>query len=460
MTREREVATRGQKGKRIERSADAFVEWNRISVPLVNLHLDLDNPRHLPAASEDEAIGLLYGSEKVEALAADIAEKRAMSPFDVIGVIEMDGNPGHFVAVEGNRRLCSLLLLNDPDRAPSPAARKLMAELSKKVQLPDAIDVVRFASRDDAKHWIGIRHLGPQDGQGLVSWDTAQKSRALDDGGPDALAVAVLDRARDGNWFGDAKPPSVTTLTRYLKNREVRAALGLGHHKELVFTHDPAEVDAALRQFMLDAMPTGKDSKPLVNSRSKDEDRAVYAREFRDRGASPRTLLEKPTVPAPAAPTRATPGKRGERNKPDPWKRKFLVPAGFVCNPADRNLRMMLKEWQRTPIDDHEFANTYLLRAFIERVMTLYLATVEPGYQAPNDQALVSRCSANLDPTGRASKFKPIRVAASSQDSSHSLHTLGAAVHAGVLKDRRALISAWENWDHALRKMLEAIPTK
>lgn len=450
----------GGKGKRPASKAGAFVEWSRISVPLVKLHLDLNNPRHLPAESEDEAISLLYTSEKVEALAADIADKRAMSPFDIIGVIEMEGNPGHFIAVEGNRRLCSLLLLNDPDRAPTPASRLVMGELSKKVQLPDSIEVVQFDSRADAKYWIGLRHLGPQDGQGLVNWDAEQKSRASDDGGPDALAVAVLDRARDGKWFGEAKPPSVTTLTRYLKNREVRAALGLGHHRELVFTHDPDEVDAALRQFMLDALPTGDDSQPLVNSRSKDEDRAAYAREFRDRGASPRTLLTSPTVPAPATPAKPAPGKVGERNKPDPAKRKFLVPNGFVCNPDDRNLRMIFKEWQRTPIDDHEFANSYLLRAFIERVMTLYLAAVEPGYNPPNDQALVSRCSTNLDPTGKSAKFKPIRVAASNQDASHSLHTLGAAVHAGVLKDRRALISAWENWDHALRKMLEAIPTK
>jgi hypothetical protein len=118
---------------------------------------------------------------------------------------------------------------------------------------------------------------------------------------------------------------------------------------------------------------------------------------------------------------------------------------------------MLFREMQRTPIDQHEFANAYLLRAFVERVMTLYLKKVDRGFTAANDQALVSRCSMKLDPTSNEAKLKPLRMAASKTDASHSLHTLGAAVHAGLLMDRRALIFAWTNWEHALEMMLAAL---
>jgi hypothetical protein len=433
-------------------------KWETISVELIKLHLDLENYRHEPVENEETAIAKLYTHEKVEALVRDIVEYGAISPLDRIGVIPMPHNPGHFIVVEGNRRMCALLLLNDPDRAPTPQARTIMRELAKQIILPTNIDVVKFDTKEQAKHWVDLRHLGPQDGQGLRAWNPSQKERAANEGGANQLALAVLERAQQGKWFEDDKLPAITTLTRYLKNREVRAALGLGHHKSLVFTHDSAEVDAALQQFLRDAMPTTDGSQARVNSRSKDTDRSTYARGLRDRGVSPRTSLTAPTIPAAAKPGKASTSSK-PRNKPDTAQRKYLVPTGFVCNAEDRNLRMLFREMQRTPIDQHEFANAYLLRAFVERVMSLYLKEVDCGFTPPNDQSLVCRCSEKLDPSSKQAKLKALRTAAAQKDASHSLHTLGAAVHAGMVMDRRALIFAWTNWEHALVLMLAAIST-
>lgn len=433
-------------------------KWETISVELIKLHLDLENYRHEPVENEENAIAKLYTHEKVEAIVRDIVEYGAISPLDRIGVIPMPRNPGHFIAVEGNRRMCALLLLNDPDRAPTPQARIVMREMAKQITLPNKIDVVKFGSKEQAKHWVDLRHLGPQSGQGLRTWNSSQKERAANEGGANQLALAVLDRAQQGKWLEGDKPPAITTLTRYLKNREVRAALGLGHHKDLVFTHDSNEVDAALQQFLRDAMPTTDGSLPRVNSRSKDTDRSTYARDLRDRGVSPRTPLKTPAVPAAAKPGKVSTTAK-PRNKPDTAQRKYLVPTGFVCNAEDRNLRMLFREMQRTPIDQHEFANAYLLRAFVERVMTLYLKKVDRGFTAATDQALVSRCSLKLDPNSSQARLKALRTATSNTDASHSLHTLGAVVHAGMVMDRRALIFAWTNWEHALVLMLAAIST-
>lgn len=433
-------------------------KWENISVELVKLHLDLENYRHEPVESEENAIAKLYTHEKVEAIVRDIVEYGAISPLDRIGVIPMPRNPGHFIAVEGNRRMCALLLLNDPDRAPTPQARIVIREMAKQITLPNKIDVVKFDSKEQAKHWVDLRHLGQQSGQGLRTWNPKQKERAANEGGVNQLALAVLDRAQEGKWLEDGKLPGITTLTRYLKNREVRAALGLGHHKDLVFTHDSNEVDAALQQFLCDAMPTTDGSLPRVNSRSKDSDRSTYARDLRDRGVSPRTSLKAPAIPAKAKPSKVSTTTK-PRNKPDTAQRKYLVPTGFVCNAEDKNLRLLFREMQRTPIDDHEFANAYLLRALVERVMTLYLKKVDRGFTASNDQALVSRCSLKLDPNSSQARLKALRTAASKTDASHSLHTLGAVVHAGMVMDRRALIFAWTNWEHALELMLAAIST-
>ncbi len=431
----------------------AAAGWEITRVSLSKLHLDLENYRHEPADTEDAAIAQLYNHEKVEALARDIAEQGALNPMELMGVVPMPGNPDHFIAVEGNRRLCSLLLLKDPDRAPSTQARVVMRNLARMARLPSSINVVKFDSKAAAKHWIDTRHLGEQEGQGLRRWTSIQQGRAAEDGGPNKLAVAVLDRARDGQWLAGAKPPAVTTLTRYLKNREVRAALGLAHHRDLVFSHEPNEVDAALQQFLKDALPRADGSKAPVNSRSDDGERAAYARDLRSRSVAPTSPLPAPVAPPPAAPVGN--GKSRQRNRSDLAGRRTLIPAGFICKTDDHNLHMLFKEMQRTPIDEHEFANAYLLRAFIERVMMRYLKKVEPGFTAADDHALVNRCVGHLDPTGKLPKFKVLRTAASNKDASHSLHTLGAAVHADLVKDRRALVLAWGNWQPILEHMLE-----
>lgn len=447
------ATSRSKKGD-LDGAARGLVQWPKISPPLIKLHVDLENPRHEPMNSEAEAIAWLYENEKVEPLAKDIAEHRALSPLESIGVIAMTGNPGHFTAVEGNRRLCALILLNDPERAPSQTTKVLFRKLSKQVTIPAKIEVVQFNSRTDSKHWTDLRHLGPQDGQGVVTWSATQKDRAAG-GGANALAVAILDRARDGKWLDDKTPPPVTTLTRYLSNRELRAALGLGQPRQLVFTHAQHEVDAALRQFLLDARPSSDGSQARVHSRSNDVDRAAYAREFRTRGFTPQTELTAPQAPTPAAPGASA--KTGSRNRPHPDKRKYLISTGFVCKAEDKNLRALFKEMQQTPIDEHEFANTYLLRAFVERVMVLYMKKVAKGESWKEGQDLVKRCADKLDPTQSANKFKVMRVAASNKDASHSLHTLGAAVHTNLLHDRKALVTAWGNWEFPVTQMLEVI---
>jgi hypothetical protein len=428
--------------------------WEVVNLPLVKLHLDLENYRHVPVASEDEAIKQLFVNEKVEALARDIVAYGSTSPLERIGVFPMPKNPEHFIAVEGNRRVCALLLLNDPDRAPTPTDRKAFRALAKGFTIPPIVEVVKFRNKTAAKHWVDLRHLGPQEGQGLRTWNNKQKNRAAGDKASDPLAMALLDRAREGGWLPEGETPAPTTLTRYLKNREVRAALGLGHHKELLFTHDQAEVDAALRQFLLDALPRSDGTPGIANSRSKDADRAAYARALRDRGVAPQTTLAEPIRPtAPAAGKPST-----KRSKQDPFKRLNLIPKGFVVRCSDPNLRALFAEMRITTIDHHEFANAYLLRAFIERVMTLYVHKLEPSYNWGNDQGLVNKCSALLDPEKKSPlKLKPLRTAANKADSSHSLHTLGAAVHAGLLMDRRALIAAWQNWEVALTLMLEPL---
>lgn len=465
------------------------------NVSLHRLHLDPQNPRHDPLEDEEEIISQLYKDEQILGLAKDIVAKGTLSPLDRTGVIEMQDNPGHYIVVEGNRRACALKLLHDPHKAPNIEARIALEALAQRFKVPSSLSVVVFADRHAARPWIGLRHLGAQDGAGTRNWDSPQKSRYAETESPNQLALALLDRAENSGWIdaGQRELLGITTLTRYLTSPLVRAALGLGNHKELQYTHEASEVEAALRQFLADATPRADGSTPLVHSRSKKSDREAYARELSARGITPRTLLPFPSQPPesdepfnpeepkkplpppntvapqnpkqpphaePREPTQTSDASKptqsaSPRGKQHPDNRMYLVPTGFVINHQDKSLLRLRQEFRSTPVDDHEFAVNYLLRAFIERVLVLYAKHRRVHQSRMTDQKLVQVCAEELVKDGASpSELKAMRVAMSDENAAHSLHTLGAAVHTGLVPTRKSLIAAWDNWETALKLML------
>lgn len=428
----------------------------RDSVPFTKLHLDPENPRHDPIQDEDKIISQLFGAEKVMALIKDIAAKGGISPLDRIGVVEMTGNPGHFIVVEGNRRACALKVLHDPKKAPSTKDQKTIAALE--VALPTKYSVVVFKDRDAAKPWLKLRHLGEQSGAGTRPWDNAAKTRFSRGTAPDWLALAVLDRAEEAGWIDSKsrKLISLTTLTRYLSNPVVRAALGLGSPSELVFTHEPVEVDAALKQFIEDAKPRADGGESPVNSRSKAPDRRAYGQALHAKGMAPRTALPVPI--APPAPIQDRAPQR-PRNPRSPDNRSYVMPASFVVKHRDKSLQRLLVELRSLkPDDGYTFSVNYLVRAVIERIMVLYAKKFGVFSPSQNDRQLTQACHDQLLAGGvTKNELKNMRVAISNDDAIHSLNTLGAAVHGAHLPTRRSLIAVWDNWESVLQLMLNRL---
>ena len=428
----------------------------RDNVPLSRLHLDPENPRHDPIEDEVKIVAQLMRSEKVQALAKSIADNGGINPLDAIGVIEMPGNPGHYIVAEGNRRTCALKILMDPKKAPSPSAQRYFETQAKRVTLPQKYSVVVFASREQARPWLELRHLGPQDGAGMRTWNTAQKTRFNRGASPDVLALAVLDRAETAGWI-DAETRGkigITTLTRYLGNPVVRTALGLGDRKGLTFTHEPAEVDVALQKFIEDAIPRKTGEAP-VNSRTKASDWREYGRSLHNQNVAPKTLLSGPIVPPPPTKT-TTPRVRGPRH---PDKRPTVMPSDFVVKLRDPALQRLVSELKSIkPDDGFVFAANYLLRAVLERVMVLYAKKAGVWKQSLDDRGLTRACNEALEADGVSKhELKNLRIAFSNDDSHLSLQTLGAAVHAANLPTRRSLISVWDNWAPAVRHMLDRL---
>jgi hypothetical protein len=188
-----------------------------------------ENPRHEPIESEPEIIEHLCKDEQVFNLARNISEA-GTNPLQLLGVIELKGEGGkkNYQAWEGNRRVCAIKLLNDPDLAP-PDLRKDFAKLAAESEhVPiKKINCVVFDDHDDLRYWMGIIHNGAQGGVGLLDWNAEQKARHFGSS-RNRVALAVLDAAERLDLISkDERDGKLTTAQRFLSSTVVREALGL-----------------------------------------------------------------------------------------------------------------------------------------------------------------------------------------------------------------------------------------
>jgi hypothetical protein len=146
---------------------------NTKMIDVDRVFLDQKNPRHEPFNSQSEAISYLCNNEKVLVLAKDIVEN-GLNPLELFALIKERGNT--YFSAEGNRRLCAIKLLNDPDLSPTKY-RKDFESLSKKSSPISNVFSVIFKDREEVRLWLDRIHAGSDDGRGRRQWKAQQKSR-------------------------------------------------------------------------------------------------------------------------------------------------------------------------------------------------------------------------------------------------------------------------------------------
>lgn len=136
--------------------------------------LDPDNPRIPDGTSSDkEAINRLIddGYDQLLALARDLVKQGQSNPSELPIVIK-DGSK--YLVLEGNRRFAALKLLADPKLADNPDHQAAFARINAKGSGPTHIYSAVAPDRDQADHWIMLRHTGANQGIGIKRWSTEQ----------------------------------------------------------------------------------------------------------------------------------------------------------------------------------------------------------------------------------------------------------------------------------------------
>ncbi len=193
-------------------------------IDLDRVFLDTDNPRHKPFKGQPETIAFLCREEQVITLAEDIA-KHGLNPLELFALVSDDGGNSYYSA-EGNRRLCALQLLNDPDRAPANL-RKRFASAAKTWTPIEKIFAVVFQDLNEVRLWRDRIHGGPDHGRGRRSWDAEQKSRNTSYS-RNNLSQAILDLAQKRGYITEAERKGrMSTIQKYLANPRLRESIGL-----------------------------------------------------------------------------------------------------------------------------------------------------------------------------------------------------------------------------------------
>ena len=148
-------------------------------IDLENIKLDDKTPR-LPSSFRKKKIGkpeivnwMLNDASIIELMLA-IGQSGFFIGESLL-VIPDDNEQGKYIVVEGNRRLTSVILLNDPSLATSQKI-KIDKVLNETTERPKVLPCIIFKSREDINKYLGYRHI-----TGVKSWGILPKARYLNE---------------------------------------------------------------------------------------------------------------------------------------------------------------------------------------------------------------------------------------------------------------------------------------
>ena len=440
-------------------------QYKRHQIKIGNLFLNPNNPRHELIEGEPAIILHLIEKEGVIELAKDIAEHGLSILDGPIAVQPISDEGSGWQPTEGNRRVCALKLLADPDKTPEKL-RKRIREIAKQAKISYSnetkVRCVEFYDKERESHEIRLRHLGEMGGRGIKKWDASQQARfekQSGSGGTSAasqnlLAQSLLDFSLEKKWISRRKMQNIalTTLTRFLGTPEVRHVLGLADRTKLLFNLSLPDAENRIKRFLDDA---SKADSP-IHSRTKAQDRKAYASQLESSIPLDGERIEAPYNPLS---DEGEPKKNRTKGKPrdnrSPDHRNYLIPSDFSVKIRNKAAKRVYDNLKKLQIDDNEFAIACLFRTLLDAIVADFVGN-NASLRKTRKQ-LLTAAARKLEAAGaKKSDFKSLDRAASNTHDILSPDTLGMYVHGGQVPTKKDLIRAWDNVEKAISAMLRS----
>lgn len=345
-----------------------------LQIPVSDLLIDQENPRlPQPNVGQREAQRELVRLQQTKflRLAEDIV-RYGLNPADLPMVMRFDSR--RYVVLEGNRRLVAIRGLENPDSlvgAVTPTvAEKLRALSAEYQQNPiESINCSVVNDRDEAEHWMQLRHLGLMEGAGIMPWGSDESARFRARNGNLAPHTQALDFLEERGLLTPEirrKVPSAS-LQRLIADPDVRTKLGVDiSNGQLAKVGKDGDVAKALMHVVND----------LISRRIKTEHIYKKADRLKYANALPSSVVVKPATKN----DRITPANKGTQAKPKPApppqppiQRDQLIPGDCTLNVTELRHRLIESELRRLRMKDYPNAVSVLFRVFTELTTDDYI---------------------------------------------------------------------------------------
>jgi hypothetical protein len=349
-----------------------------------DLLIDEENPRiSQPNSGQHKALRALaeHLGSKLQALAVDIVEN-GLDPSSLPIVMRVVGTPVRYVVLEGNRRLAALRALENPESLVDAIGTHPLKELRRLSRQYhhnpiETVDCVIVDSREDARHWIELRHTGENAGAGIVRWGSDESARFRARTGPPELhsqALDLLQRRGDLSPELRRKLPA-TSFKRLMETPAVRAKLGVELQRGVLHLLADENRIAKALMYVVDDLASGKTKVGQI-----------YTKTLRQRYANdlPADVVVTPNVKSgqgtPASGSTATatsskPAKTGRKGK----KRDRLITRDCILSIPEGRINEVEIELRKLSLEDHTNAISVLFRVFLELSVDNYIERYSLG---------------------------------------------------------------------------------
>lgn len=431
------------------------------------LKLDLINPRISKASSQHDAMQKIIEDQDVKLanLAESIVDEGGLNPMDRLLVMKSEDGDGKYTVLEGNRRVFVIKILKSPAILTGLEIRSaLQKRLEKAAASFNASSVeplacFEVATRADGNVWIEQRHIGEDEGRGVVSWSGVASSRFR---GRDP-ALQALDFVRqhakltdDQKKLLDGRFP-ITTLDRLLSTPDVRSRIGFDIKDDKLLTSlPPEEAIKPLKRIVFDLAEKKVNVTNLKLKTQQVEyitkldaaDRPDFSKKTSDERAVDSFGEHDFSRPAPAQPKKIPVAR--------PVARHNVVPRGCRLNVNNAKIGEIYGELRTLQLAKHPHAIAVLLRMFLETSVDHYLTktgillTVTDKGGNKRDKSLAAKVQETVDhmvANGAIKKdFAGVIRSLSIQTHPLSPELLNSYVHNRfVSPTERDMTAAWDN---------------
>ncbi len=448
------------------------------------MFVNTENYRFEPLLSQKEAINKMIEDQedKLYSLVDDIIIN-GLSPVDLIIVTPIEDR-NKYIVLEGNRRITSLKLLNNPtlidDKYASLRKKflKLRKEKSEVISELKSINCAIFENPTEADLWIKRKHSGELNGVGTVTWNAQQKQRFEEKTeGKSSIPLQIITLLKSQEDVPENIKESlfrlnITNLQRLMSDPYVREHLGLEiNNGTLVSNIHISEVIKGLIKVVTDILNPEFKVADIYNR----EKRKHYIDSF-DKSQKPDLSNEtsgqwsiQDIVKDDEQISLSKENKETKKTNHKKTKTKVgLVADSVILHIENPKINKIFEELKLIRVKICPNASSILLRVFLELSIDAYLEkynlvknnALTACSSGENLQSKVSRVLNHMTQKGTMSNdlSKGIRSEINDKNSVLSIESLNAYVHNEFFYPKADnLIIGWNNIENFFIQLWDSV---